>query len=667
MPFTKILIANRGEIAVRIARTARAMGYRTVAVFSDADAEALHVRLCDQAVRIGPAAVRESYLSIGAMVDAAKRAGADAVHPGYGFLSENEGFAAACEAAGLVFIGPPSSAIAAMGNKAAAKRRMLAAGVPCVPGYHGPDQSDRTLAGEAERIGYPLMIKAAAGGGGRGMRRVDRPGDLEQALASARSESLSAFGSDDLILERAIIEGRHIEIQVFADSHGNVIHLGERDCSIQRRHQKVIEEAPSPVMTRELRAQMGEAAVTAAREIGYCGAGTVEFLLDAGGAFYFLEMNTRLQVEHPVTEAITGLDLVAWQLRVAQGERLPLGQAQVRLDGHAIEARLYAEAPQQGFLPQSGTVQVWQPAAGLGLRIDHGLEAPCAVTPHYDPMLAKIIARGATREEARRRLLLALEDTVLLGIETNRAFLVEMLEHPEFVAGGATTAFIDRHFPQESMARRARSDGDRLLALAAALLFAARIDDRASSSSADPAFLQSWRSTGDAGVPMRLLCDGDTREVEVVGRPDANFSIYFKDYASAAPDYDIRLVDLAADSVRFEIQGLRQTARFVHVGSDVHLQSGAMTVKVTDGTLVRDARAAADGDLRLLAPMNGRIVAVLAQAGEPVFKGQRIAVLEAMKMQHELTAQRDGTLAEVAVREGDQVAARQLVAALAPA
>ena len=361
-----------------------------------------------------------------------------------------------------------------MGNKAAAKRRMLAAGVPCVPGYHGPDQSDRTLTVEAERIGYPIMIKAAAGGGGRGMRRVDHPDDLAAALSSARSESLNAFGSDELILERAIIDGRHVEIQVFADTHGNVIHLGERDCSIQRRHQKVIEEAPSPVMTRELRGRMGEAAVTAAHEIGYSGAGTVEFLLDAGGAFYFLEMNTRLQVEHPVTEAITGLDLVAWQLRIAQGEPLPLTQAQVRLDGHAIEARLYAEAPHRGFLPQSGTVQLWQPASGLGVRVDHGIEAPCAVSPDYDPMLAKVIARGATREEARRRLLMALEDTVLLGIETNRSFLIDMLNHPEFVAGGATTAFIDRHFPQDGSIAGPLVDRERVLALAAALLHAPR-------------------------------------------------------------------------------------------------------------------------------------------------------------------------------------------------
>jgi geranyl-CoA carboxylase alpha subunit len=664
MQFTKVLIANRGEIAVRIARTARAMGYRTVAVFSDADAGALHVRLCDEAVRIGPAPVHESYLSIPAILRAAELARADAVHPGYGFLSENAEFAAACGAAGLVFIGPSPSAIAAMGNKAAAKRRMLAAGVPCIPGYHGPDQSDRTLTSEADRIGYPIMIKAAAGGGGRGMRRVEHPDDFAAAASSARSESLNAFGSAELILERAIVDGRHVEIQVFADTHGNVIHLGERDCSIQRRHQKVIEEAPSPVMTRELRVRMGEAAVTAAYEIGYSGAGTVEFLLDAGGAFYFLEMNTRLQVEHPVTEAITGLDLVAWQLRVAQGELLALTQAQVRLDGHAIEARLYAEAPQRGFLPQSGTVHLWQPASGLGVRIDHGLEAPCAVSPDYDPMLAKVIARGATREEARRRLLMALEDTVLLGLETNRSFLIDMLNHPEFVAGGATTAFIDRHFHQDSAAVAPLLDRERILSLAAALLHVPRQSHSADQQQSSDLATRAWRSTADTLVPMRLQLNEETYDLDVVSRRDGAIGIAFKDSAVTARHYEARLYEQTEDRVRFEIDGLRQTARFVRKGLELHLHLGTTTAIVRDTTLLRGNGSTSDGDLRLLAPMDGRIVAVLAQTGQAVVKGQCIAILEAMKMQHELTAQRDGTVAEVAVREGDQVAARQLVAAM---
>ena len=469
--FSKILIANRGEIACRIIRTARALGYRTVAVFSDADTDALHGRQADEAVRIGPPPVQDSYLNIDALLAAAKLAGADAVHPGYGFLSENAAFAEACARAGLVFIGPPAAAIAAMGNKARAKALMEAAGVPCVPGYQGPDQSDERFTMEGRRIGFPLMVKAAAGGGGRGMRLVTSADDLANALARARSEAASAFGSDELILEHAVPDARHIEIQVFADQHGNIIHLGERDCSIQRRHQKVIEETPSPAVSTELRAKMGEAAVAAARAIGYVGAGTIEFLLDQSGKFYFLEMNTRLQVEHPVTEAVTGVDLVAWQLRVAAGERLPLDQHEVRFSGHAIEARLYAEDPHKNFLPQTGTLIDWRPASGTGVRIDHGLAPGQSVSPFYDPMLAKVIAHGATREEARRRLLVALEDTVALGLTTNRSFLIAMLRHPAFAAGEATTAFIDRHFSAGSDAMRRPQADLRTLALAAVLLF----------------------------------------------------------------------------------------------------------------------------------------------------------------------------------------------------
>jgi geranyl-CoA carboxylase alpha subunit len=396
--FGKILIANRGEIACRIIRSARNLGYRTVAVFSDADAGALHLLQADEAVRIGPPAAKESYLNIDALLEAAKRASADAIHPGYGFLSENASFARACTEAGLVFIGPPASAIESMGNKAKAKTLMASAGIPCLGGYHGADQSNARLTKEARRIGFPLMVKAAAGGGGRGMRLVGAETDLADALARARSEAAGAFGSDELILEQAVTDARHIEFQLFADQHGNVIHLGERECSIQRRFQKVIEEAPSPAMGAELRACMGEAAVAAARAIGYVGAGTIEFLLDASGKFYFLEMNTRLQVEHAVTEAITGVDLVEWQLRTAAGEPLPLQQQHVPFRGHAIEARLYAEDPYAGFMPQSGVLIDWRPAIGEGVRIDHGLVAGQNVTPFYDPMLAKVIAHGMTRE-----------------------------------------------------------------------------------------------------------------------------------------------------------------------------------------------------------------------------------------------------------------------------
>ena len=423
MNFTKILIANRGEIACRIIRTAQTLGYRTVAVYSEAEPLALHVTLADEAVCIGPAPVRESYLNIAALLAAARSTGADAVHPGYGFLSENDGFAQACLDAGLVFIGPDPQAILKMGNKAGAKRLMLAAGVPCVPGYQGADQSDATLLTKAAEIGFPIMVKAAAGGGGRGMRLVEHPQDLPVALVSARSEAGNAFGSEELILERAVLEPRHVEIQVFGDRHGHIIHLGERDCSIQRRHQKVFEEAPSPAVTPELRARMGAAAVAAARTVNYVGAGTVEFLLDREGHFYFLEMNTRLQVEHPVTECITGLDLVAWQIAVARGEPLPLTQEQVPLNGHAIEVRLYAEDPYNGFLPQSGDVALWHPPTGEGVRVDHGLASGQIVSPHYDPMIAKIIAHGATRDEARRRLIGALQRTRLLGLPHNLSLI----------------------------------------------------------------------------------------------------------------------------------------------------------------------------------------------------------------------------------------------------
>ena len=446
--FNKILIANRGEIACRIQRTAQALGYRTVAVFSDADADALHVHMADEAVNIGPAPVQQSYLNIEAIIDAARRTGADAIHPGYGFLSENAGFARACQNAGITFIGPSPEAIELMGSKRLSKLAMLDAGVPCIAGYQGAEQDDATLSREADRIGYPLMIKASAGGGGRGMRLVHDAGDLLAQIRTARSEALHGFGSDELILEQALIDPRHVEVQLFGDHQGNLIYLGERDCSIQRRHQKVIEEAPCPVMTAELRQAMGEAALKAGRAVNYVGAGTVEFLLDACGQFYFLEMNTRLQVEHPVTELITGLDLVAWQLQVAAGLPLPLRQEQVQLSGHAMEVRLYAEDPAQDFVPQTGRIARWEPALQSGVRIDHGLMEGQQVSPFYDSMLGKIIAHGATREEARRKLLRAVQDSVLLGLPSNQRLLAGLLEHPQFIRGEFSTGFITTHFAE---------------------------------------------------------------------------------------------------------------------------------------------------------------------------------------------------------------------------
>jgi geranyl-CoA carboxylase alpha subunit len=650
--FGKILIANRGEIACRIARTAKALGYRTVAVFSDADAGALHVRQADEAVRIGPAPAAESYLKIDALLAAAKLAGADAVHPGYGFLSENAAFAQACADAGLVFIGPPPAAIDAMGNKGRAKALMEAAGVPCVPGYRGPDQSDATLVAEGRRIGFPLMVKAAAGGGGRGMRLVASAEALAEALARARSEAASAFGSGELILEQTIEDARHIEIQVFADGHGNVVHLGERDCSIQRRHQKVIEETPSPAVSTELRMQMGEAAVTAARAIGYVGAGTIEFLLDRLGKFYFLEMNTRLQVEHPVTEAVTGLDLVAWQLKVAAGERLPLEQHDIAFSGHAIEARLYAEDPYKGFLPQSGTLVDWRPASGAGVRVDHGLASGQRITPYYDPMLAKVIAHGATREEARRRLIAALEDTVAFGLNTNRNFLVAILRHAAFAAGEATTSFIGRYFPAGSDAMRHPKLDFRSVAVAAVLLFEARKPDAADP----PVEAQSWSSTGIANWPLRLTA-GDAHQDVVV-------AVIGKDHyliALGSNMAELSIEDRRQGAIRFTAFGIQQTARFTLHEGMLHLDLNGMIAAVRETTHEASAAARRDGSSRVLAPMNGAIIAVFAKPGDRVSRGQRVVVLEAMKMQHEISAERDGAIEKVWVKPGDQVATRQLL------
>ncbi|SKA20923.1 geranyl-CoA carboxylase alpha subunit [Enhydrobacter aerosaccus] len=619
--FSKILVANRAEIAWRIMRTAKAMGYRTVAAYSDADREAPHVAFADEAVRIGPPPVGESYLDIDRVLDAARQTGADAIHPGYGFLSENERFASACEKMGLVFIGPPASAIAAMGNKAAAKRRMIEAGVPCVPGYQGADQSDATLEQEARKIGLPVMVKAAAGGGGRGMRLVEQEAQLAEAIRTARAEAENAFGSGELILEKAVIDGRHVEIQVFADSQGNVIHLGERDCSVQRRHQKVIEEAPSPAVDPDLRQRMGAAAVAAAKAVGYRGAGTVEFLLGSDGAFYFLEMNTRLQVEHPVTEAITGLDLVEWQIRVARGEALPLSQADIRLDGHAIEVRLYAEDPYAGFLPQTGRIDVWRPASGPSIRIDHGMTDGLAISPFYDPMIAKVIAYGATREQARTRLVRALQETVVLGPTTNRHFLIRLLEHPAFAAGQATTAFIGRYFAGDAL--KPPEVTDQHWQLAASLLW------HESAKRYPPAF-RGWRNSNPEPTPIKLAV-GDVERAMTV--------------AATTP---------VPATLPFHIDG-----RQIIVDLDGH------TVRFEDRTYMPPAAAAAGSDGKLRAPMDGRIVSVKVAPGNTVIKGQTMIVLEAMKIQHQLKAAFDARVESIAVQEGQQVSNRTVLLTLA--
>ena len=647
--FEKILIANRGEIACRVIRTARAEGYRTVAVYSEADAGSLHVQQADEALCIGPAPVRESYLNIEAVLRAAAASGADAIHPGYGFLSENAEFARAVQAAGLVFIGPDPHAIEQMGNKAAAKRLMLAAGVPCVPGYQGADQSDRNLLAQARELGAPVMVKAAAGGGGRGMRLVHDLAELPEALARARSEAANAFGSDELILERALVEPRHVEVQIFADRHGHVMHLGERDCSIQRRHQKVFEEAPSPAVDAALRERMGAAAVAAARAVDYVGAGTVEFLLDRDGSFHFLEMNTRLQVEHPVTECVTGIDLVAWQLAVARGEPLPLAQDEVRLAGHAIEVRLYAEDPAADFLPQSGELALWHPPSGPGVRVDHGLAPGQAISPFYDPMIAKIIAHGATRDEARRRLVGALHATRVLGLPTNLGFLADAAAHPAFAAGEATTAFIGRHFGPEQLQRAA--PGTRMPAVAAALWF---------DATAYRGVQAGFRSNGPARWPI-VLGTGETRlALHVTMQGAGRLRVEGPDAAT----HEIELLASEDGVCRLAIDGVQTSATAVLAGGWLHLALDGRTQSYEDLSYAPPEPAAGAGESTVLAPMNGRVLAVLVVPGARVAKGQRVAVLEAMKMEHQLVARRDGVVERVGAAVGEQIATRALVVKL---
>ncbi len=647
-PFTKILIANRGEIALRVMRSARALGYRTVAVYSSADAGARHVHEADQAVCIGEALPAQSYLRIDALIGAARATGADAIHPGYGFLAENAGFAQACRDAGIVFIGPSPQAILSMGNKAGAKALMQQAGVPCIPGYQGDDQSEARLALEAARIGYPVMIKATAGGGGRGMRLVQAPAEFAELLRSAQSEARNAFGDATVILERALVEPRHIEIQVFADRDGHAIHLGERDCSVQRRHQKVIEEAPSPAVSAELRERMGATAVAAVQALAYEGAGTLEFLLDREGHYFFMEMNTRLQVEHPVTEAITGLDLVALQLRVAAGEPLPLTQADVRFSGHAIEVRLCAEDADQGFMPQSGTLHLWQMPDTL--RVEHAQASGAQIAPFYDSMIAKIISHGSTREEARRKLLLGVQDAVALGVRTNQAFLGRCLSHPVFAAGGATTGFIARHLDellQTDADTRTRAD-----VLAAALLLE-------TAHGARPPGSGGRRLTHNLPLNVHFECNGARRLVALEHQAQHRYT-----GECEGRQVDIDLIALGAGRVRFTCNGVMESAVYTTDGARLLLRYRGLSLEVQDLTRAaavrQDSRGASDGRLR--AAMNGRVVAVLVAVGDRVEAGQPMLTLEAMKMEHVHIAPVAGTVRTLTVAPGEQVPASRVVA-----
>jgi geranyl-CoA carboxylase alpha subunit len=657
--FTSLLVANRGEIAVRIIKTAKTLGLRTIAVYSEADVAAPHVHLADEAVCIGPAPAGESYLVAENVIAAARESGAEAIHPGYGFLSENADFAAAVEAAGLIFIGPSPKAIELMGNKAAAKRRMIAAGVPCVPGYEGEDQSDKTLIAEGVKIGFPIMVKAAAGGGGRGMRLVEEADDLPNAIESARSEALNAFGSGELILEKAIMRPRHVELQVFADTQGDTIHLGERDCSVQRRHQKIVEEAPCPIMTEALRDRMGVAAIEAAKSIHYRGAGTVEFLLDPSGDFYFLEMNTRLQVEHPVTEMITGLDLVALQIKVAQGDELGLTQEDVQLKGHAIEVRLYAEDPTQDFLPQTGSVDIWRPATGEGVRIDAGIRAGSDISPFYDPMIAKMIAWGETREIANARLLKTLKDSRLFGTVTNKSFLVDVLAKQSFKEGQATTAFISEEFGDGALVAQPLSL--REAAIAAVIDYEARRDDAHKASLGVNTELLNWTSSGHLASNYRYGTH-DIIDLELVARGQGH-------YEAKSGETALSLELLYADDgeARLSVEGARVSVGYlVKTAGEIHIDVEGRTYSLRNELAVSGIGEEAGGGGRVIAPMHGTLLELIVSVGEHVEKGTRLAVLEAMKMQHDILAEISGTVTEVSGAAGTQIGADDLILTIEP-
>ncbi len=652
--FDKILIANRGEIACRVIKTAQRLGVRSVAVYSEADAAARHVALADEAVAIGPAPARDSYLCIDKVVAAAVQTGAQAVHPGYGFLSENAAFAEACMAAGLAFIGPPVAAIRAMGSKSAAKQIMEKAGVPLVPGYHGDAQDDALLAAEAERIGYPVLLKASAGGGGKGMRVVEKAGDFAAALAAARRESAAAFGDEAMLVEKYLVRPRHVEIQVFADTHGEVVSLFERDCSLQRRHQKVLEEAPAPGLDPERREAMGRAAVDAARAIGYVGAGTVEFIVDADGTFYFMEMNTRLQVEHPVTEFVTGQDLVEWQLRVAAGEPLPLAQEQLRINGHAFEARIYAEDPSRDFLPATGHLAHLRfPAAGPHVRVDTGVREGDAVSIHYDPMIAKLVVWDRDRDAALRRLQSALRATQVVGVTTNLDFLATVAAHPRYVAGDVDTGFIDRH--REELVAPGAPVTDAVLALASLDVLLRRRAEAAcaAAASGDPQSpwhqTTGWRLNEDHHQPLLFRVDGLEHEVTVHYRPD-HFVIDTPARAIVADG----AIDASGDLVA-TLDGTRLTLTVVRDGEDLTLFYRGQRHHLQ---LHDPAAAASDEEVGgggLTAPMPGKIVAVHVAVGDRVERGAPLLVLEAMKMEHTIVAPGAGTVSEIRFAVGEQV------------
>ena len=660
--FKKILIANRGEIACRVAATARRMGVKTVAVYSDADARAKHVAACDEAVHIGGSAPKDSYLRWERILEAAKATGAEAIHPGYGFLSENEDFANACAAAGLVFIGPPASAIRAMGLKAESKQLMEKAGVPLVPGYHGHDQNPELLQREADRIGYPVLIKASAGGGGKGMRQVEKSEDFAASLESCKREAINSFGNDAVLIEKYVLRPRHIEIQVFGDTQGNCVYLFERDCSVQRRHQKVLEEAPAPGMKPEMRQRMGEAAVAAARAVNYVGAGTVEFIVEQrdNGAmdFFFMEMNTRLQVEHPVTEAITGLDLVEWQLRVAAGEPLPLKQDQLRMTGHAIEARICAESPDNNFLPATGTLRVYRKpeaaaftranvsGASAAVRIDDGVREGDEISPFYDSMIAKLIVHGDTREQALARLDEALAQTHIVGLGTNVQFLRHVVRSPSFSQANLDTALIQR----ESAVLFGQQPVD--LPTAAAAAVAATLLDEQAQEGADPfSRRDGWRSHGVATRRFQFDFAGEGAQAQLTYLHDGR--LLLEAGGKKAP---LSFTRGEGGAIDLRFGDARERAIVYTLGETDFVFTPRGAAQIVSVDLLAHAGEGQSEGGRLTAPMPGKVLSFSVKAGDAVKKGQALAVMEAMKMEHTIAAPADGVVAELLYAPGDQVA-----------
>ena len=649
----KLLVANRGEIARRIFRTCRALGVETVAVFSDADADMPFVREADEAVRIGPAPSAESYLKTEAILEAAKRTGADAIHPGYGFLSENAAFARAVADAGLIFVGPTPEAIESMGSKKEAKALVSAAGVPVVPGYDGADQDPKVLADKAIEIGFPVLLKASAGGGGKGMKRVDRKEDLADAIASAKREGLSAFGDGTLLVEKYVEKPRHVEIQIFGDAEGQVVHLFERECSIQRRHQKILEEAPSPALDESLRKQMGDAAIKAGEAIGYRNAGTVEFILAQDGSFYFLEVNTRLQVEHPVTEAITGLDLVALQLRVAEGKPLGLDMDALTPKGAAIEARIYAEDPAGDFLPQSGPVLDWHLPPMEGVRVDGGVETGNEVGIHYDPMMAKVIAEGADRSEALRRLRFALRALSVQGLTTNRRFLLQVIDHPAFVAGELHTHFIDEHLSGDLSA--ALDEAAVSKALVAATLHA---HEQRRADAVLPSVPSGFRN--NPHTPQRLRFRLGETEHEVGYRHRFRTPGHF-DLTVGEATFEASVLSHETRAIAFELDGHRMSARIVTAGTKRFVQIDGVAVALVAVPRFPDLSAEVPAGA-CIAPMPGKVVEVRVAEGDTVTAGQVLLVMEAMKMEHKVTAPEAGTVSALHAEAGDQVEADAVLA-----